>query len=97
MSPGSRHLNDVTGHVLSFVGPPSTGKTSLGQMITRALARPFQRIVIDSLVLGGMCDETPICGAARGSRSGTKCSLQSAFLRTPRFQPFCFLIWMITS
>ena len=31
-------------HVLSFVGPPGTGKTSLGQLIARALGRPFQRV-----------------------------------------------------
>ena len=33
-------------HVLSFVRPPGTGKTSLGQSIARALGRPSQRIAV---------------------------------------------------
>ena len=53
------------------------------------LGWPFQRIVV-----GGVRDEAAIRGVARGSRSKTKCSLQSAFLQTHRFQSFCFLIWM---
>ena len=57
----------------------------MGQTIVRALTRPFQRIV-----LGGVRDETPIRDAARGSRFGTKRSLQRAFLHTPRFQLFLF-------
>jgi len=77
---------DLPGPALCLVGPPGTGKSSLGAAVARALQRPFARITVS-----GTSDANELVGIERGSPSAQP----GKILRALRESGVCNPVFMI--
>lgn len=84
---GVRKLNnDKGGGIVVLVGPPGTGKTSIGQSIARNLGREFYRFSV-----GGMRDEAEIKGHRRTYVGALPGKLAQALRRCGSMNPVILL------
>ena len=73
---------DLPGPALCLVGPPGTGKSSLGAAVARALSRPFARISVS-----GTSDAAELSGLARTTPGGQPGKIVRALRQTGARNP----------